>query len=194
MRVMAKLFRGKFLAYLRAEYNRLNFFGDSEYLNNPESFQNLMQSCYSKDWIVYSKPPFKTVNTVVEYLGRYTHRVAISNNRILSVKDSRVTFVWKDYRDNNKRKVMTITAEEFIRRFLLHVLPKGFNKIRHFGYLGSRSRSVKLSICRAALSVRNTYIPKTTTELLERMGVKPYCRCAVCGSEKLRHCFERMNN
>ena len=194
MRVMAKLFRGKFLAYLKAEYNRLNFFGDSEYLNNPESFQNLMQSCYSKDWIVYSKPPFKTVNTVVEYLGRYTHRVAISNNRILSVKDSRVTFVWKDYRDNNKRKIMTITAEEFIRRFLLHVLPKGFNKIRHFGYLGSRSRSVKLSICRAALSVRNTYIPKTTTELLERMGVKPYCRCAVCGSEKLRHCFERMNN
>ena len=194
MRVMAKLFRGKFLAYLRAEYNRLNFFGDSEYLNNPESFQNLMQSCYSKDWIVYSKPPFKTVNTVVEYLGRYTHRVAISNNRILSVKDSRVTFVWKDYRDNNKRKVMTITAEEFIRRFMLHVLPKGFNKIRHFGYLGSRSRSVKLSICRAALRVRNTYIPKTSTELLERMGVKPYCRCAVCGSDKLRHCFERMNN
>ena len=110
------------------------------------------------------------------------------------MKDGRVTFVWKDYLDNNKRKIMTITAEEFIRRFLLHVLPKGFNKIRHFGYLGSRFRSAKLSICRAALRVNYAYVPKTTKELLERMGVKPYCRCAVCGSEKLRHCFERMNN
>ena len=193
MRVMAKLFRGKLLAYLREA--KLEFFNDSAYLNDPVSFDRLLRSCYEKEWIVYSKPPFRSAETVVEYLGRYTHRVAISNNRIIAVQDGKVTFSWKDYRDGNRRKVMTLTADEFIRRFLLHVLPKGFNKIRHFGYLGSRYRAVKLGVCRKSLKVKTVCRLKTTEEILQGMGIHPYCSCPVCGSEKLHHSYTtRMNN
>ncbi len=193
MRVMAKLFRGKLLSYLKSA--KLEFYNDSTYLNDPVSLGRLLQNCYAKEWIVYGKPPFKSAETVVEYLGRYTHRVAISNNRILAVQDGKVTFSWKDYKDNNRRKVMTLTADEFIRRFLMHVLPKGFNKIRHFGYLGSRYRAVKLEMCRRSLKVKSVYKPKTTEEILRGMGVKLLCSCPVCGSDKLRHCHSvRMNN
>ena len=192
MRVMAKLFRGKLLAYLREA--KLEFFNDSAYLNDPVSFDRLIRSCYEKEWIVYSKPPFRSAETVVEYLGRYTHRVAISNNRIIAVQDGKVTFSWKDYRDGNRRKVMTLTADEFIRRFLLHVLPKGFNKIRHFGYLGSRYRAVKLGLCRKSLKVKTVCHLKITEEILQGMGIPPYCSCPVCGSEKLHHSYTtRMN-
>ena len=131
----------------------------------------------------------------MEYLGRYTHRVAISNNRIIAVQDGKVTFSWKDYKDGNSRKVMTLTADEFIRRFLLHVLPKGFKKIRHFGYLGSRYRAVKLGLCRKSLKVKTVYRLKTTEEILQGMGIHPYCSCPRCGSGKLHHSYTtRMNN
>ncbi|WP_027400129.1 IS91 family transposase, partial [Anaerovorax odorimutans] len=127
IKVLSRKFRGKFLALLKKA--NLEFFGNS----NPFVFNDLLDSCYKKEWIVYCKPPFKTAASVVEYLGRYTHRVAISNNRILSVKNGVVTFKWRDYKDNSKWKIMTIAAEEFIRRFLMHILPQGFMKIRHYG-------------------------------------------------------------
>lgn len=193
MRVMAKLFRGKFLAYLRQ--SKLEFFNDSAYLNDPENFDQFIRSCYVKEWIVYSKPPFRSAETVVEYLGRYTHRVAISNNRILSAENGKVTFTWKDYKDRNQRKLMTISADEFLRRFLLHVLPKGFNKIRYFGFLGSRYRAAKLQMCRKVLKVTAVHHARSTDEILHDMGIISIHSCPICGSDKLSHYYTvRMNN
>ena len=193
MRVMAKLFRGKFLACLRQ--SKLEFFNDSAYLNDPVNFDQFIRTCYEKDWIVYSKPPFRSAETVVEYLGRYTHRVAISNNRILSAENGKVTFTWKDYKDGNRRKLMTVSADEFLRRFLLHVLPKGFNKIRHFGFLGSRYRAAKLQMCRKVLKVTFVHCARSTDEILHDMGIIPSLSCPICGSDKLSHYHTvRMNN
>lgn len=193
MRVIAKLFRGKFLAYLRQ--SKLEFFNDSAYLNDLENFDQFIRSCYVKEWIVYSKPPFRSAETVVEYLGRYTHRVAISNNRILSAENGKVTFTWKDYKDRNQRKLMTISADEFLRRFLLHVLPKGFNKIRYFGFLGSRYRAAKLQMCRKVLKVTAVHRARSTDEILHDMGIISIQSCPICGSDKLSHYHTvRMNN
>ena len=121
VKVMSKVFRGKFLYYLKQE--KLDFYGENKYLENPANYDSLIQKMYNKDWIVYCKEPFKNAECVIQYLGRYTHRVAISNERIIEVTDETVTFKWRDYKDNNKMKEMTVTIEEFIRRFLLHILP-----------------------------------------------------------------------
>lgn len=129
IKVLSRKFRGRFLALLKVA--KLEFHNNS----NPYAFADLIDNCYKKEWIVYCKPPFKTAACVVEYLGRYTHRVAISNNRILSIKNGFVTFKWRDYKalssnasDGSQIKIMTITAEEFIRRFLMHILPPRFMK------------------------------------------------------------------
>ena len=121
VKVLSRKFRGKFLHLLKLQ--KLAFFGEQNYLSEPKHFLNLIDACWDKEWVVYCKPPFKSANSVVEYLGRYTHRIAISNNRIINVENDHVTFKWRDYRDNNIYKTMTISAFEFIRRFLLHVLP-----------------------------------------------------------------------
>lgn len=120
VKVLSRKFRGKFLFYLKQAYldKKLEFFGDDKYLFENNNFEKFLTSLYQKEWIVYCKPPFKDADCVVEYLGRYTHRVAISNNRIISIENGMVTFKWRDYRDDNKWKTMTITADEFIRRFL----------------------------------------------------------------------------
>lgn len=111
------------------------FFGTISDLKDPCRFHDLMSLLYHKEWVVYCKPPFKNAGCVIEYLGRYTHRVAISNNRIVKLEDGLVTFKWRDYKDSNKQKEMTVTADEFIRRFLIHVLPTGLTRIRHYGLL-----------------------------------------------------------
>jgi Putative transposase. len=108
-----------------------------KYLARDYEFENLLSSLYAKKWVVYCKPPFKNASCVVEYLGRYTHRVAIANSRIICMKDGKVTFKWRDYKDGNKLKIMTLSANEFIRRFLIHILPDRFTKIRHYGLLGN---------------------------------------------------------
>ena len=113
----------------------LEFYGSISYLQDRPAFNDLVSSLKQKEWIVYCKPPFKNAGCVVEYLGRYTHRVAISNNRILKLENGIVTFKWRDYRDNNKQKNMDLTDDEFIRRFLVHILPDDFTKIRHYGLL-----------------------------------------------------------
>ena len=143
VKVISRKFRGKYLALLLNAFNNgaLKFFGDNKDLEHPSRFQNFLSPLYQKEWVVYCKPPFKTAATVVEYLGRYTHRIAISNHRILSAKDGNVSFKWRDYKDHNKWKVMTLSAHKFIRRFLLHVLPSRFMKIRHFGILGNRNKT-----------------------------------------------------
>ena len=143
-------FRGKFLYYLKQLYyqNKLEFHGSQKYLFEDKEFEKLLSSLYGIEWIVYCKPPFKNAACVVEYLGRYTHRVAISNKRIVSIEKDTVTFNWRDYKDNSKHKVMTLSAEEFIRRFLIHILPSGFMKIRHYGLLGNRNKTTKLKICK----------------------------------------------
>lgn len=149
VKVISKLFRGKFLYYLKKTYssNNLKFDGTKKELAEKKDFQKLIDKLYKKEWVVYSEPPFKNATYVLEYLGRYTHKVAISNHRILKIEDGKVTFKWRDYKDNNKNKAMTLDAFEFIRRFLLHILPRSFVKIRHYGTLSNRNRKAKLKKC-----------------------------------------------
>ena len=161
---------------------KLNLCKEIEYLKIQQEFDNLSSLLYSQDWVVYCKPPFKNANSVIEYLGRYTQRVAISNNRILSIENNKVTFKWRDYRDNNKMKTMTLEADEFIRRFILHILPPRFMKIRHFGLLGNRNKTKKLTLCK---SLTNTKVLAkeniSTLELLKRVTGKDFNLCPECG-------------
>ncbi len=146
VKVLSRKFRGKFLHDLKQA--KLDFYGTIVHLKDPVSFHDWMSSLYQKEWVVYCKPPFKNAGCVVEYLGRYTHRVAISNHRILKLEDGAVTFKWRDYKDDNKQKEMTLSANEFIRRFLVHVLPTGFTRIRHYGLLSPRNKATKLKLCK----------------------------------------------
>jgi hypothetical protein len=155
VRVLSRLFRRLFLEYLKAafEAGNLQFFSALEPLRDPQAFRHYLAPLAQKEWVVYAKPPFGGPEQVLNYLGRYTHRVAISNNRLLDIDNGKVTFSWKDYRDHDRQKTMTLQADEFIRRFLLHVLPDGFQRIRHHGFLGNRSRQAKLMLCRQLLQV-----------------------------------------
>ena len=119
----------------------LNFFSAHRHLHEPAAFRRYLAPVWNAEWVVYAKRPFAGPAQVLDYVGRYTHRVAISNNRLVSMDDGKVRFRWKDYRDGNRQKTMTLTAEEFIRRFLIHVLPDGFHRIRYFGFLGNCHRA-----------------------------------------------------
>lgn len=153
VRVMGRLFRGKFLHGLQQLYEagELTFAGSTAALADPKDFAVLRDSLYRRDWVVYAKPPFGGAEHVYRYLGRYTHRVAISNSRLIAMEDDRVRFHYKDYADGNQKKQMTLDAEEFIRRFLLHVLPKRFVRIRHYGLMAGRNVDTRLERCRALL-------------------------------------------
>src|SRR6516165_913639 len=153
VKVLGKLFRGKFLAGLKKAYQagQLKLTGSVMHLGDPRAFQQLLQQLYSNNWVVYAKRPFGGATQVFRYLGRYSHRVAIANSRLVSMDHDRVSFQWKDYADNHRTKVMTVSAEEFIRRLLLHVLPKGFVRVRHFGLLASVNVATKLQRCRQLL-------------------------------------------
>jgi hypothetical protein len=168
VRVLSRLFRGKFMAGLQEAYTEglLECKGSTASLARPEDFAALKRDLYRQEWVVYSKPPFAGVEHVYHYLARYTHRVAISNSRLLDMRDGRVRFRYKDYSDDCRQKVMDLEAEEFIRRFLLHVLPKGFVRIRHFGLLASRNVSTRLESARRLLS---SEAPKTSVEAKETL-------------------------
>jgi hypothetical protein len=161
--VLGLLFRGKFLAGLKQAYQtgQLRLAGSTQPLVDPKVFRRLLKRLYRQDWYVYAKPPFAGAEQVYRYLGRYTHRVAISNSRLVSFHDGRVCFRYKDYADGNRIKQMTLSAEEFIRRFLLHVLPKGFVRIRHYGLLASRNVSTRLERCRQLLGAPAPTMPDT---------------------------------
>jgi hypothetical protein len=153
VRVLSRLFRGKLLAFLEAAFvvGELQFSGRLTALADPARFQAWLNQLRQTDWVVYAKPPFGGPEHVLKYLARYTHRVAISNGRLLSLADDRVSSHWRDSKDSKRLKVMTLEAVEFIRRFLLHVLPPCFVKIRHFGFLANRNRSQALTLCRQYL-------------------------------------------
>ncbi len=153
VRVLSRLFRGKFIAGCRRLYDKrkIELRGENGNKVSHKAFSALLDDCMSKEWVVYSKAPFNGAEGVFEYLGRYTHRSVISNNRIVSVEDGLTTFMWKDYRDESRLKPTTLKSVEFIRRFLLHVLPHGFTRIRHYGLYASRDKGRRLDLCRAAL-------------------------------------------
>ena len=138
--MLSRLFRRLFLEGLQAAFNarELKFFGELAALADAVAFRRRLAELRKVDWITYAKPPFGGPAQVLAYLGRYTHRVAISNARLVSVTDHKVAFRWKDYRHNGQSRIMTLDADEFIRRFLLHTLPDGFHRIRHYGYLANR--------------------------------------------------------
>jgi hypothetical protein len=153
VKVLSKLYRGKFLASLDRAYKdgKLEFAGSTAYLADPIAWAGLRDGLYRKDWVVYAKAPFGGPEQVFRYLGNYTHRVAISNHRIMGIEDGAITFSVKDYKDGAKRKPMRLDAVEFLRRFLLHVLPKGFVRIRHYGLCASRNVTTRLVIARQLL-------------------------------------------
>ena len=155
VKVLSRVFRGKFLDLLRKAFQQgeLHFYGKLAALSQPPRFELYLEASRRNDWVVHSKPPFGGPQHVLKYLARYTHRVAISNNRLISMENGEVTFRWKDYADGNHNKTMTLDSAEFIRRFLLHVLPSGFMRIRHFGLFANRSRQTKLALCRQLLGV-----------------------------------------
>jgi hypothetical protein len=155
VKALARVFRGKFIDLLHQAYNRgkLNFPGVCSDLSHPVFFEGFLEQLKSKEWVVYSKKSFGGPETTLSYLGRYTHRVALSNHRIKDVGDDGVTFSYRDRSDGNKEKLTTISGEEFIRRFLLHTLPRGFMRIRHYGFLASRGKKERLSKCRESLNV-----------------------------------------
>jgi hypothetical protein len=147
------MFRGLFLHYLEKAFaaGELHFFSEHRHLHEPSAFRRYLAPTRDTEWVVYAKRPFAGPAQVLDYVGRYTHRVAISNNRLVSIDGDRVRFRWKDYRDNNRQKIMSLQAGEFIRRFLIHVLPDGFHRIRYFGFLGNCHRARKLALCRELL-------------------------------------------
>jgi hypothetical protein len=178
--VLRRVFRGKFVAGLKSAFQReqLHLSGNLASLTHPKIFASWLRPLFRKDWIVYSKPPFGGPEYVLHYLGRYTHRVAISNHRLVSFDDGQVTFRWRDSADSNEQKLMTLSLDEFLRRFLLHLLPKGFVRIRHFGFLASRRRAQLLPLCFAALDSASAQTePATSTD----QDINPNWFCPKCG-------------
>jgi len=184
VRVMGKLFRGKFLSYFCEAYSKGNLSTD---LKQIELFA-LTKILYRTDWVVYSKPPFSKVETVFEYLARYTHRIAISNHRIIKIENDKVFFSWRDYADSNKKKIMSLDAHEFIRRFLLHVLPVQYVKVRHYGIFGNKNRKVFLDKSRQALGISTIIYVRTVESwkqtLLRLTGCDIDC-CPFCKKGKM---------
>ena len=185
VRVLSRLYRRLFLEKLKAAYrgDKLRFFGDLKHLSDRSAFDAILTSLRSTEWLVYAKRPFAGPEHVLAYLARYTHRVAISNHRLLAVDDNCVTFSWRDYRHGARTKSITLAADEFIRRFLLHVLPDGFQRIRHYGFLANGHRRAKLVLIRHLLAA--TLPPTTNTEQQPECSVadtSEQSSCPCCGS------------
>ena len=187
VRVLSRLFRRLFLDELEKAYQKkkLQFFGELEPLKDSCAFAQYLAPWREREWVVYAKPPFGGPQQVLEYLGRYTHKVAISNHRLLRINNGEVTFQWKDYRhqDKQKSRQMTLVSDEFIRRFLIHTLPPGFQRIRHFGLLSNRHRQSKLALCRKLLAHPITELLPDAAQclvLLQALEIQPPARCPQC--------------
>ncbi len=186
VRVLSRLFRRLFLEALEKAYadGQLQFFSDLEPLRDPSAFAQFLAPVRQTEWVVYAKPPFGGPPQVIEYLGRYTHRVAISNQRLVALPDGQVSFRWKDYRRPEQPKVTTVSAEEFIRRFLLHALPPGFQRIRYFGLLANCHRAGKLQLCRQQLAAPTADllpVPKDYRDFYAALTAKNLRLCPECG-------------
>jgi len=188
VRVLARLFRRLFLRELKNAFHagKLRFFSNLANLAEPSAFAKRLNELRRIDWVVYAKPPFGGPEQVLAYLGRYTHRVAIANTRLLSLSDGKVRFTWKDYRQDGIIKVMTLEADEFIRRFLLHALPDGFHRIRHYGFLANGGRSDNLARCRQLLDNGASSGTKPTAEDDRRVTASSFAICADCGGTMRR--------
>lgn len=186
IRVISRLFRGKYLAELKQlwEDGQLEFHGTAKPYQNHYAFKELLNICYGKEWVPYCKKPFNGAESVIRYLGKYTHRIAISNYRIKSMTDNSVTFAAKDYKNQGQWKSVTIPGEEFIRRFLMHVPPKRFVRIRHYGLLSSRNKSRKITLCRNLLGCEK-YISwlkeMDAPAIIKFLYNKDVCICSSCG-------------
>jgi hypothetical protein len=190
VKVLSRLYRRLFLTRLQAAFDagELRFFGDLTNLAAPAMFAAWLRPLRGIRWVVYAKRPFGAPQQVLDYLGRYTHRVAIANSRLVGLTEGRVTFRWKDYRHHNKQKVMTLGADEFIRRFLLHVLPDGFHRIRHYGYLANGGRAAKLADCRRLLAVPEPATPAPALDYRERyqqLTGRSLDLCPCCGGRMI---------
>lgn len=176
MRVLSRVFRGKFVTGLKRAFYQKNlaFYGACLPLAEEKAFRAFLRTLFTQDWVVYAKRPFGGPEHVLHYLARYTHRVAISNHRLVDLSDTHVTFRWKDYAHHNKQRTMTLTHEEFLRRFLEHVLPKGFPRIRYFGFLANRRRIELLPLCRSLLAAA------PPTETAGTTVQTPLWRCPYC--------------
>jgi len=187
VRVLSRLFRRLFIEALEKAFRagELAFFSALADLNEPVAFQRYFAPVRQAEWVVYAKRPFAGPEQVLEYVGRYTHRVAISNNRVLDIEDGQVRFQWKDYRRDAEQKTMTLSADEFIRRFLIHVLPSGFQRIRYYGLLGNRYRRDKLARCRELIGMpklepKASASDKDYRDTYETLTGVSLCQCPVC--------------
>jgi hypothetical protein len=181
VKVLGRVFRGTFIAGLRAAFRAglLTMPRDLQRLNSEPAFAAWLRTLFRHEWVVYAKPPFGGPSHVLHYLARYTHRVAISNHRLVAVTDDQVTFRWKDYRHGSRVRLMTLSAEEFLRRFCLHVLPKGFVRIRFYGFLAPRCRTEALPRCRRVLDANPPPVPAVSAnETSTRVSLPP---CPACG-------------
>ncbi len=188
VRVLSRLFRGKFLAGLRALHAQGKLKLPSP-LQEAASFTAWLSPLYAKEWVVYAKPPFGGPAQVLKYLARYTHRVAISNHRLVKLEDGKVTFRYRDYAEDRKEKLLTLSAEEFLRRFSTHVLPKGFMKIRHYGLLASRQRESHLRLSRQLLLAITVLTACTAGTASATATEEPApAKCPHCGGMRLVRC------
>lgn len=180
VKVLSRVFRGKFIAGLRRAYRRkkLRFHGPIAALEDPKLFTSFLRTVFRQDWVVYAKPAFGGPTQVLRYLGRYTHRVAISNHRLLAFDGERVTFRWKDYAHGGKQRKMTLSATEFLRRFSQHILPRGFVRIRQYGFLATRHRTAKLALSRQLLAIA----PKPLQACSEAAATSTSWNCPRCGA------------
>jgi len=191
VRVLSRVFRGKFIQLLKETWSagRLQLYGDLEALAEPGAMEGLIDQSVKSDWVVYVKPPFGGPEQTLKYLARYTHRVAIANSRLLSLEDGRVSFRWKDYAHGDRTGVMTLEAVEFIRRFLLHVVPSGFVRIRYYGFMANRHRTANLEHCRRLLEPTPPppaeQSPEPTAELAVVRESKRIIPCPVCSEGRM---------
>jgi hypothetical protein len=185
-RVLSSLFRGVFLGKLLAGYKdgRLQFFSDLAHLAEPPAFSAYLAPLWQLDWVVDCKKPFAGPEQVLRYLSRYTHRVAISDHRLVEVTDDHVTFRWKDYSDGSRIKFMTLAPHEFMRRFLLHVLPDGFQRIRHYGFLANGNRAAKLARIRELLPPAPQQQRKSTPQDAAEIATEPECAAASASDDE----------
>jgi hypothetical protein len=178
---LRKVFRGKFVDALQQAFHnhQLCFRGDLKHLAQPKAFATWLRLLFRQDWVVYLKRPFGGPEYVLQYLGRYTHRVAISNHRLVSFMDGQVTFRWRDSAHQNEQKLLPLSLDEFLRRFLLHLLPKGFVRIRNFGFLANRNRATLLPLCFQLLDAVVT--PQTEADTSPVQPASPLWLCPQCG-------------
>jgi hypothetical protein len=191
VKVLGKVFRGKFTEGLKSAFRagELTFPGRMKMLAEKKAFHAFLRPLFRKDWVVYAKPPFGGPEHVLHYLARYTHRVAISNHRIVNFADGKVTFRWKDYAHKNKKRLMTVPPDEFLRRFLLHTLPRGFVRIRFCGFLANRRRGELLPVCRQLLQIAsspsNSTAPGASASVVPGAWLCPHCGGAMVLIETL---------